>query len=72
MARFYEFWRDEGEAPPQALQAAQAWLRKTTNAEKAEHFSEVEALYVNLMLRDPDARDFASPVNWAGFYYTGV
>lgn len=72
MARFYELWRDEGQAPAQALQAAQAWLRESTNAEKAEHFSEVEAFYVGLMLLEPDARDFSSPVNWAGFYYTGV
>ena len=38
MARFYDLWREEGTPPPQALRAAQVWIRDSANAEKKAYF----------------------------------
>jgi CHAT domain-containing protein len=72
MARFYELWRDEQQPPASALRAAQAWLRQRTNAELARHFATTPGLAAALADRPGEARDFAAPEHWAGFYYTGV
>lgn len=86
MERFYRLWQQEGLPPAVALRQAQCWLRDTTNREKADYFRrDVPALagtrmpvgaaadlYVDCMLRHPDARDYADPIYWAAFYLTGV
>ncbi len=86
MARFYELWRNEGLKPPEALRQAQQWVRDTTNGEKADHFenflpvfsttrmatSTADALWHELILENPDERNFSHPFHWAAFTYTGV
>lgn len=37
MARFYEHWKRDGLAPPEALRQAQVWVRDATNEEKAAY-----------------------------------
>ena len=86
MERFYRSWK-EGHLPPAtALRNAQRWLRDTTNRDKAEYFRrnvpELDGvrmpkvvaadLYVDRMLRNPDARDYAHPFWWAAFCLTGI
>jgi CHAT domain-containing protein len=87
MMRFYEAWRKEGQSPPDALHTAQRWLRESTNAEFQAYFKAqlpeftgermphdvASAAYRRFTLSpDKDARPFAHPFHWAGFYYTGV
>jgi CHAT domain-containing protein len=88
MTRFYEAWRVECLAPPEALRIAQIWLRDTTNGEKARHLEGLlpssghplasagtETLYRALVLdpdADPNATDHATPYHWAAFTYVGV
>ena len=88
MMRFYEAWREEGQAPPDALHTAQRWLRESTNAEFQAYFKAqlpeftgdermprevASAAYRHFTFsQDKDARPFAHPFHWAGFYYTGV
>jgi CHAT domain-containing protein len=87
MMRFYEAWREEGQAPPDALHTAQTWLRESTNTEFQAYFQAqlpeltgermphevASAAYRRFTLSpDKDARPFAHPFHWAGFYYTGV
>jgi CHAT domain-containing protein len=86
MVRFYELWRTEDMAPPAALAAAQRWVRDTTNAEKAAHFSRdflpggarmsaaVAEPFFEAVFQagDGDAHTFADPVWWAAFTYTGA
>ncbi|MGK7918175.1 MAG: CHAT domain-containing protein, partial [Prochloraceae cyanobacterium] len=86
MARFYDFWRNEGLKPSEALRKAQQWVRDTTNGEKAAYFenfipafsttrmatSTADALWNQLILENPDERNFAHPFHWAAFTYTGV
>jgi CHAT domain-containing protein len=87
MMRFYEAWRVEGQEPPVALHIAQTWLRESTNAEFQAYFQAqlpeltgermphdvASAAYRRFTFSpDKDARPFAHPFHWAGFYYTGV
>jgi CHAT domain-containing protein len=86
MVRFYELWRTEGRTPPAALAAAQRWVRDTTNAEKAAHFSRdflpggarmsaaVAEPFFEAVFQAGDgaARTFADPVWWAAFTFTGA
>ena len=87
MARFYEAWRVEGQSPPEALVTAQRWLRESTMAEFAVYFQHQipdtaperlpfdvasRASWSFKLLGDRNARPFAHPFYWAGFYYTGV
>ena len=83
LARFYELWRARGHSVPEALVGAQRWLRDTTNAEKKAHWTEAylrgampeetfDAATTDQLFRDPEARDFADPVAWAAFTFTGA
>jgi len=88
MAMFYEYWRKEHMSPPQALRAAQQWLRDTTNDEKQALFEQaVPELSSHRMAADtareamwklwearypPGERSFDHPFHWAAFGYTGV
>ncbi|MFW5735166.1 MAG: CHAT domain-containing protein, partial [Oceanidesulfovibrio sp.] len=87
MMRFYQAWRVEGQAPPDALHTAQTWLRESTNADFQAYFKAqlpeltgermphevASAAYRRFTFSpDKDARPFAHPFHWAGFYYTGV
>src|SRR5436309_4025668 len=83
MTRFYELWRKGGMEPVAALRAAQLWVRDTTNRDKAEYYKEfvpqlqttaakmagstAERLYQEIVLEEPDFRQFAHPYYWAGF-----
>jgi CHAT domain-containing protein/tetratricopeptide (TPR) repeat protein len=80
MARFYQLWKSEGHPPAVALRAAQKWLRDTTNGEKVRDLGSVVtassdldllSLVRNLRLRDPDARPYRHPSDWAGLSYHG-
>jgi CHAT domain-containing protein len=78
-ARFYQLWRDNGLPPPEALRAAQRWLRDTTNREKLAdltaardpHDTDAAELLWALRLRDPEARPYSHPVDWAVASYHG-
>lgn len=80
MARFYQLWRNEQHPPAVALREAQKWLRDTTNSEKVADLGsavapsadqDMLALVRNLQLRDPDARPYGHPSDWAGLSYHG-
>lgn len=80
MARFYQLWKNERHPPAVALRAAQKWLRDTTNDEKIRDLGSVVtassdqdllSLVRNLRLRDPDARPYFHPSDWAGLSYHG-
>ena len=88
MLRFYQAWRAEGQAPPDALHTAQSWLRESTNADFQAYFKAqlpefggagelphkvASSAYRRFTFsQDKTARPFAHPFYWAGFYYTGV
>jgi CHAT domain-containing protein len=87
MMRFYEAWREEGQAPPEALHRAQCWLRDATTADLEAYFKAqlpdtttarlpgdvATAGYRRFWWADDkQARPFEHPFHWAGFYYTGV
>jgi CHAT domain-containing protein len=83
VARFYELWRLEDCDPAEALVRAQRWLRDTTNAEKRSLWTEswrngelpeatFDAATTDTLYREPDALDFAHPVHWAAFTFTGA
>jgi tetratricopeptide (TPR) repeat protein len=87
MARFYDFWRDDKIEPVEALRRAQQWVRDTTNREKKDYFIQEfvldmlaghagdnvsDLLIRELVLPDPDSRDYAHPFNWAAFSYVGA
>jgi CHAT domain-containing protein len=86
MVGFYERWRRQELAPPEALRQAQRWLRDSTNGDMRALFKTllaanqagwppklvVQACYEAVVLKDPAARSFAAPVNWADFAYVGV
>ncbi|UOZ03499.1 CHAT domain-containing protein [Amycolatopsis sp. WQ 127309] len=80
LARFYQLWRAEGREPASALQAAQRWLRDTTNGEKARDLAaaitpiadpDLVGLVRALYLRDPDERAYRHPADWAALSYHG-
>ncbi|MEU4469439.1 CHAT domain-containing protein [Streptomyces sp. NPDC024017] len=80
-ARFYQLWRTEGKEPTLALRLAQLWLRDTTNQEKIQDLApavtpsigddDLAPLVRSLRLRDPDARPYAHPADWAALSYHG-
>ena len=83
MAEFYRRLRDA--SPAAALQAAQQWVRDTTNDEKLEEWQHGvsspdpwpphqagEALIDQLAFADPDAHDHTEPRTWAAFAHVGV
>ncbi len=85
MTRFYQLWRGGGRDPADALREAQRWVRDATNGEKARDLEQylprgggrlatraAEALWRDLVLRDPGERDDAHPYNWAAFSYVGA
>ncbi|MFD7733175.1 CHAT domain-containing protein [Kitasatospora phosalacinea] len=83
-ARFYQLWRTGQQEPAVALRNAQRWLRDTTNREKIRDLAPVpggpvgggdEALHAlvrSMRLRDPDARPYLHPVDWAGLSFHGT
>jgi CHAT domain-containing protein len=79
MARFYQLWKNERYPPAVALSASQKWLRDTTNNEKIHDLSnavtssdhDLLSLIRNLQLRDPAARPYLLPPDWAGLSYHG-
>ncbi|MCQ4041440.1 CHAT domain-containing protein [Streptantibioticus rubrisoli] len=81
MARFYQLWRSTDTEPAAALRAAQRWLRDTTNREKVQDLApaldpptedgSLEGLVRGLQLRDPDARPYLHPSDWAALSYHG-
>jgi len=85
MAEFYRCWRQEQMTPAAALQAAQRWLRDTTNAQKI-HWAETalaqhgawlppavaQTFLDGLSFLEPDHRDHSGLHNWAAFAYVGA
>jgi CHAT domain-containing protein len=84
---FSDRWRCRGAAPGDALQAAQCWMRDTTNAEKAAWLRARAAspelrgtpgeeaarmLWRATARKAPDARSFAHPDAWAAFAHMGA
>jgi CHAT domain-containing protein len=82
MARFYELWRVNGWPPARALRVAQAWLRDTTNGEKATYFQTALSdrlpasvgprLWEALILEPPGERSYDHPARWAAFTHIGA
>ncbi len=86
MAMFYEYWRGEGLAIPEALRKAQQWVRDTTNAEKQAYFEAELAkagmlrmaadpaakAWMHALARAPEERSFKHPFYWAAFGFTGA
>ena len=81
MIRFYDLWRKQAVAAPEALRQAQLWLRDTTTSQKLayiEQFSMEEGLspekahqlYEYVFIHMP--RTCAPPYYWAAFNYTGI
>jgi len=84
ITEFYRRWRWEDQPPGQALAGAQAWLRDTSNGEKARGWLQAvtdgagwlpaaaaDALLDRYLLREPDALDDAGIDIWAGFAHYG-
>ncbi len=83
MESFYRLWREDGFEPALALQAAQRWLRDTTNQEKMAYYEDcllannmpesVATAFLDFVLsKQLDERTFEHPFWWAAFYLTGV
>jgi len=85
MFQFYQAWRIDREAPAQALQQAQAWVRDTANADMAEELGRIArdpahpmAAAASLLWRellavaDLQAREHAHPYHWAAFTHIGA
>jgi CHAT domain-containing protein len=85
MAEFYRCWRQEQMTPAAALQAAQRWLRDTTNAQKIHWAEEAlaqheawlppavgQAFLDGLYFLEPDHLDHSGLHNWAAFAYVGA
>ena len=75
MARFYDGWKGEGLALPEALRRAQQWVRDTTNGEKRAYLERKFGSENEPALsawEHPEENDFAHPVYWAAFTYTGA
>ena len=85
MAEFYRCWRQEQMTAAAALQAAQRWLRDTTNAQKihwaekalAQHEAWLppavgQAFLDGLYFLEPDHRDHSGLHSWAAFAYVGA
>jgi CHAT domain-containing protein/tetratricopeptide (TPR) repeat protein len=84
MLRFYEGLRS-GVAPPEALRAAQRWLRDVTAAQLRTHLARtrqagaawppvdvLDGCFEVVAFHEPDERPFAAPEHWAGFVYVGA
>jgi CHAT domain-containing protein len=84
MVDFYRRWRQEKRPPGEALAAAQAWLRGTTNGEKVDFWERAleegaswlppdaaDELLDAYLVREPDALDDAGLDVWAGFAHFG-
>lgn len=85
MAEFYRCWRQGQMTAAAALQAAQCWLRDTTNAQKihwaekalAQHEAWLppavgQAFLDGLYFLEPDHRDHSGLHSWAAFAYVGA
>ncbi len=71
MAKFYDLWPGPDMSPARGLNEAQKWVRETTNGDMAKHLRGRSPLFKELILRDPDSRDFSAVADWAAFYVTG-
>jgi CHAT domain-containing protein len=81
MGEFYRQWRHAELAPPDALRAAQLWLRDTSNAKKSDLLvagavegllsaAAVDELLNAILERGPE--DDSHIQAWAGFAYVGA
>jgi hypothetical protein len=75
MSRFYELWREFIMHPPEALCAAQKWLRHASKEElrafSGEAIPEVASVRMPFRADVPSQWDFSHPFHWAAFIYTG-
>jgi len=87
MERFYQTHCIENVSAPNALRAAQRWLRNVTNGELATVFDRfrqeatdrtrmtyaaAQEEFVKHTLADPECKPFEHPYFWGGFTYTGA
>jgi CHAT domain-containing protein len=70
--KFYSLWRDHQMDPPEALQAAQTWMRNAHSNELGSALPVKLKDCPPLEPSDGDDRPFASPIHWAGFVYSGI
>jgi CHAT domain-containing protein/tetratricopeptide (TPR) repeat protein len=81
LSRFYHLWRGQGINPPEALIAAQRWLRDAQYSEILSHcemfIPELSAKEGKSFKRGQSLKralklDYSHPYHWAAFTYTGV
>jgi CHAT domain-containing protein/tetratricopeptide (TPR) repeat protein len=84
MVEFYRRWRGSGTPPASALRDAQAWIRDTTNAQKASQYNamldsglEIPLATVEALMREvgkgaPAERSFEDIADWAAFIHIGA
>lgn len=75
LSRFYNLWTKEHLPPAEALGQAQEWLM-TTTAEKLINSLDTEVLGtapgLRLIAMPLDAKPYAHPWFWAGFFFAGA
>jgi CHAT domain-containing protein len=71
MAKFYDLWPGRDMSPAKALNKAQKWIRETTNGEMAKQLRGRSPLFKEVILREPESRDFSAVADWGTFYITG-
>lgn len=79
MTCFYAGWASTGSDPTAALQAAQRWIRDSTNEDIAEYFASRELPrktsrpHLRSAVRlDSHQRGFAHSAYWARFVFSGT
>jgi CHAT domain-containing protein/tetratricopeptide (TPR) repeat protein len=73
MARFYQFWRQDGQGTAEALRSAQRWLRTATRQELIRWSDEQQKRHgVSAPPSFPRGeRPFSAPFYWAAFTFNG-
>jgi CHAT domain-containing protein len=82
VGQFYRFWREQKQAPAQALRSAQNWLRTATAGSISDLLKPLKKVpgpvgalaasaRTDLFRKDPGSRPYAHPELWAAFVLAG-